>query len=107
MEGGEANEEQPAGRSQFVAAALSSKELAAITAAISGFGKRSTSSLLAIVRGHMVCIHVTFDDESTLTFYLATAANEDDILPVLENTHLLRLETLREDSTMADSQGDL
>ena len=80
---------------QFVAASLNSKELAAITAGLGTFGKRASTIMIAIVRGSLVCIHVNFDNESTLTFYMVTSSDDDDVLPVLENNQLLRLETIK------------
>lgn len=89
------------GKNEFVVASLSSKEAAAITGAISTFGKRASSTLLAIVRRSLVCIHVNFDNESTLTFYLATTVMEDD-QPTVENNQLLRLETVRQEDVQAE-----
>jgi hypothetical protein len=96
------------GHNQFVVASLMSKELASITAGLGTFGKRSTTVLLAIARRTLVCLHVGFDNEATLTYYLATAADDDDARPVLENTQLLRLETLKgEGSREVEDNSDL
>jgi hypothetical protein len=79
---------------QFIVASLASKEFAQVASGLASFGKRTSSTVLAIVKGSAVVLHVTFDNDSSLTYYLATAAvEEDDHQTSLENNQLLRLET--------------
>lgn len=80
---------------EYFVAALSSKELASITAGLGTFGKRSSSVVLAVAKGTLVCIHVTFDDDSSLTYYLATSMSDEDMQPSVGNDQLLRDETVR------------
>lgn len=80
---------------EFVVASLSSKEVAGVAASIGALEKRASTVMLAIVKRSLVCIHVNFDDEATLTYYLATTADDENSGPVLENTHLLRLENVK------------
>ncbi|KAH9256252.1 hypothetical protein BASA81_005473 [Batrachochytrium salamandrivorans] len=69
-------------RHQYVVAQLNCKEFGSITSALALFSKRTNNTMLAIVQHCAVCVHVSFDDESHLTFYLATVApsstDEDD-----------------------------
>jgi len=90
-------------RHAYVQAQVSSKEFASIVFAVANFGKRVSMTTLAIARGVVLCLHVTYDDGSRLTFYLATSSSDDDDIPYVENTQILRLETLRNE----DDDGDL
>ena len=90
-------------RNQFVVATLNTKELSSITGGLINLQKRVSGIVLAIVRGSAVCLHVSFDDESHLTYYLATAVT-DESEPGLENDQLLRAETLKGESERVEQE---
>lgn len=87
---------------QYVVALLSCKEFHSITSALAMFSRRTNNTMLAIVQNSAVCLHVSFDDESHLTFYLATVAQPGDELDVQEEDdehrdQMLQMETQQEE----------
>jgi len=84
-------------RHQFVVCSVGSKELSSVLLGISNFGKKSTGTMIGIIRRAAICLHTTFDDESHITYYLATSAMNGDDDPDLENNQLLRFETVKEE----------
>lgn len=88
---------------QYVVAQLNCKEFGAIISALTLFSKRTNNTMLAIVQHCAVCVHVSFDDESHLTFYLATVApssTDEDEDENGEGAHELHMETQQDNNDL-------